>query len=98
MTGQAIRFYFDYESPNAYLAWTQLPALAARHQATIGQGPAPRRLARRRAPGPAAVGPPTPFPRRPTGVAQRGVHSAVSLTVSSRVSLQLPAQPKPLPP
>ena len=26
-----IRFYFDYESPNAYLAWTQLPALAARH-------------------------------------------------------------------
>lgn len=33
--GQAIRFYFDYESPNAYLAWTQLPALAARHQATV---------------------------------------------------------------
>jgi len=25
-----VRFYFDYESPNAYLAWTQLPALAAR--------------------------------------------------------------------
>ncbi len=27
----AVRFYFDYESPNAYLAWTQLPALAARY-------------------------------------------------------------------
>ena len=26
-----IQFYFDYESPNAYLAWTQLPKLAARH-------------------------------------------------------------------
>jgi 2-hydroxychromene-2-carboxylate isomerase len=26
-----IRFYFDYISSNAYLAWTQLPALAARH-------------------------------------------------------------------
>jgi 2-hydroxychromene-2-carboxylate isomerase len=23
-----IRFYFDYESPNAYLAWTQLPKVA----------------------------------------------------------------------
>ncbi len=30
-----IRFSFDYVSPNAYLAWTQLPALAARHGATI---------------------------------------------------------------
>ena len=28
MTPAAIRFYFDYESPNAYLAWTQLPRLA----------------------------------------------------------------------
>lgn len=27
----SIRFYFDYESPNAYLAWTQLPKLASRH-------------------------------------------------------------------
>lgn len=35
MTGATIRFYFDYESPNAYLAWTQLPALAARHQAVV---------------------------------------------------------------
>jgi 2-hydroxychromene-2-carboxylate isomerase len=26
-----IRFLFDYISPNAYLAWTQLPALAARY-------------------------------------------------------------------
>ena len=26
-----IRFYFDYESPNAYLAWTQLPKLAQRY-------------------------------------------------------------------
>ena len=30
-----IRFYFDYESPNAYLAWTQLPKLASRHGYTI---------------------------------------------------------------
>jgi 2-hydroxychromene-2-carboxylate isomerase len=30
-----IRFYFDYESPNAYLAWTQLPQLAERHECTI---------------------------------------------------------------
>jgi 2-hydroxychromene-2-carboxylate isomerase len=27
----SIQFYFDYESPNAYLAWTQLPRLAERH-------------------------------------------------------------------
>jgi 2-hydroxychromene-2-carboxylate isomerase len=26
-----IHFYFDYESPNAYLAWTQLPRLAERY-------------------------------------------------------------------
>ena len=26
-----IRFYFDYESPNAYIAWTQLPSLARRY-------------------------------------------------------------------
>jgi 2-hydroxychromene-2-carboxylate isomerase len=31
----SIRFSFDYISPNAYLAWTQLPAIAARHGATI---------------------------------------------------------------
>jgi 2-hydroxychromene-2-carboxylate isomerase len=32
---RSIRFYFDYESPNAYLAWTELPALAERHGAAI---------------------------------------------------------------
>jgi 2-hydroxychromene-2-carboxylate isomerase len=31
----SIRFYFDYESPNAYLAWTQLPKLAGRHRVTV---------------------------------------------------------------
>ncbi|MGZ8993891.1 MAG: DsbA family protein [Burkholderiaceae bacterium] len=35
MSGQAIRFYFDYLSPNAYLAWTQLPALAERNSCVI---------------------------------------------------------------
>lgn len=42
MIGQAvpdaprvIRFYFDYVSPNAYLAWARLPALAARHGVVI---------------------------------------------------------------
>ena len=35
MTATTVRFYFDYESPNAYLAWTQLPALAARHRAAV---------------------------------------------------------------
>ena len=29
MPADAIRFYFDYISPNAYLAWKQLPGLAA---------------------------------------------------------------------
>jgi 2-hydroxychromene-2-carboxylate isomerase len=28
---QAVDFYFDFISPYAYLAWTQLPALCARH-------------------------------------------------------------------
>lgn len=35
MSGQAIRFYFDYISPNAYLAWTQLPALAKRNGCVV---------------------------------------------------------------
>jgi 2-hydroxychromene-2-carboxylate isomerase len=35
MSGAVIRFYFDYISPNAYLAWTQLPALAARNSCVI---------------------------------------------------------------
>lgn len=32
---RVIRFYFDYESTNAYLAWTQLPKLAGKHGCTI---------------------------------------------------------------
>ena len=35
MAGKVIRFYFDYISPNAYLAWTQLPALAQRNRCSI---------------------------------------------------------------
>jgi 2-hydroxychromene-2-carboxylate isomerase len=34
-----IKFYFDYESPNAYLAWTQLPKLANRHGFTVDPVP-----------------------------------------------------------
>jgi len=34
MSGQ-IEFYFDFGSPNAYLAYTQLPALAERHGAAV---------------------------------------------------------------
>jgi 2-hydroxychromene-2-carboxylate isomerase len=30
-----VRFYFDYESPNAFLAWTQLPKLAERYGAAL---------------------------------------------------------------
>jgi 2-hydroxychromene-2-carboxylate isomerase len=32
---RTLRFVFDYESPNAYVAWTQLPALAERHGCAI---------------------------------------------------------------
>lgn len=35
----AIRFSFDYESPNAYLAWTQLPRLARRYGYTVDLEP-----------------------------------------------------------
>lgn len=35
MRSTTLRFYFDYISPNAYLAWTQLPAIAKRHGVTI---------------------------------------------------------------
>lgn len=35
MPSGTIRFYFDYISSNAYLAWTQLPKLAERYGATI---------------------------------------------------------------
>lgn len=34
-TNATIRFYFDYVSPNAYLAWTQLPAVADRYECAI---------------------------------------------------------------
>ena len=39
MSGEVIRFYFDYISPNAYLAWTQLPALAKRNGCVIDPVP-----------------------------------------------------------
>jgi 2-hydroxychromene-2-carboxylate isomerase len=35
MTSSIIHFYFDYISSNAYLAWTQLPKLAAQYGFTI---------------------------------------------------------------
>ena len=39
MTAATLRFYFDFISPNAYMAWTQLPALAAKHGTTIDAVP-----------------------------------------------------------
>jgi 2-hydroxychromene-2-carboxylate isomerase len=38
-TPATIRFYFDYESPNAYLAWTQLPKLSDRYGCTVDPVP-----------------------------------------------------------
>ena len=35
MSSRTIRFYFDFISPNAYLAWTQLPALAEGYRFTV---------------------------------------------------------------
>jgi 2-hydroxychromene-2-carboxylate isomerase len=35
MRSTTVRFYFDYISPNAYVAWTQLPAIAKRHGVAI---------------------------------------------------------------
>ncbi len=35
MNRAPLRFFFDYISPYAYLAWTQLPALAERHGRTV---------------------------------------------------------------
>lgn len=35
MSQTPLRFFFDYVSPYAYLAWTQLPALAGRHGRTV---------------------------------------------------------------
>ncbi len=34
-----VTFFYDYGSPASYLAWTQLPALCARHAATIDYRP-----------------------------------------------------------
>lgn len=34
-TGRVVRFHFDFISPYAYLAWTQIRALAARHGASV---------------------------------------------------------------
>ena len=39
MAQQRVRFYFDYVSPNAYLALTELPVLAARYQVAIDPVP-----------------------------------------------------------
>lgn len=36
---KTIEFFFDVGSPATYLAWTQLPALAARHGAQISWKP-----------------------------------------------------------
>lgn len=38
MPGQ-VDFYYDYASPTAYLAWTQLPDMCARHGATLNYKP-----------------------------------------------------------
>jgi 2-hydroxychromene-2-carboxylate isomerase len=35
MNRAPLRFFFDYVSPYAYLAWTQLPALAGRHGRSV---------------------------------------------------------------
>jgi len=35
MTTKSVDFIFDFGSPNAYLAWKVLPAIAARHGATV---------------------------------------------------------------
>ncbi len=35
MTAKTVDFIFDFGSPNAYLAWKVLPALAARHGASV---------------------------------------------------------------
>lgn len=39
MTARTIRFYFDYVSPNAYLAWNQLPQLADKYACQIDAVP-----------------------------------------------------------
>lgn len=39
MDGREIRFFFDYVSPYAYLAWTRLPLLGAKFERTIEPTP-----------------------------------------------------------
>lgn len=34
-----VAFYYDYASPTSYLAWTQLPAMCAKHGATLVRKP-----------------------------------------------------------
>lgn len=36
---KTVDFYYDYGSPTAYLAWTQLPAMCAKHGATLNYQP-----------------------------------------------------------
>ena len=36
---KTVDFYYDYGSPTAYLAWTQLPALCAKYNATLNYRP-----------------------------------------------------------
>jgi len=36
---KTVDFYYDYGSPTAYLAWTQLPAICAKHGATLQYQP-----------------------------------------------------------
>ena len=36
---KSVDFYYDYGSPTAYLAWTQLPDICARHGATLNYQP-----------------------------------------------------------
>ncbi|MEM9358148.1 MAG: 2-hydroxychromene-2-carboxylate isomerase [Pseudomonadota bacterium] len=36
---KTVDFYYDYGSPTAYLAWTQLPAICEKHNATLKYKP-----------------------------------------------------------
>ncbi len=36
---KTVDFYYDYGSPTAYLAWTQLPAICEKHNATLNYKP-----------------------------------------------------------
>lgn len=39
MTSKTVEFFHDYGSPASYVAWTQLPALCAKHGATFTSRP-----------------------------------------------------------